>query len=129
MDKYDLALLFFCMFAVIANRKTASYHDFIRFNPPHWFRRILFVVDIKSETIGMGTIIGQLALNIFTMFYILSLFNLDILFFLPGEHQYYIVLFTFVMFPLMVLGAIYICICDFIISRRENRQGNSKHVI
>jgi hypothetical protein len=127
MDRYDWALLFFCVFAVIVNRKTASYHDFFRLNPPAWFRRILFVVDVKVDTIGVGTIIEQAALNIFTMFYILSLLSFDILFFLPGDYQYYIVLFTFVMFPLMVLCTIYMFVCDFVINRREKKENKKQN--
>ena len=122
MDKYDWALLFFCAVIAIGNRGTAPHNDFFRFNPPLWVRRILFVVDIKSQTIGLGTIITQLAFNIFIVISILSLFNLADFSFLPGEYHRSRALLTFIMAPVMGLSVIYTCVCDFVINRREKRK-------
>ena len=123
MQNNDWLLLFECLCIVILIRRTALYRDFFRFNPPLWFRRVLFLRNVKAQTIGVATIILQMVVNIFTFLFVLSLCNLDIFYHIAGIHFNYMSLFIVVLFPIMVLWVIYMCFCDIVISRREK---NSK---
>jgi hypothetical protein len=98
------------------------YRDFFKFNPPFWVRRILFIIDVKSKTIGIGTIGFQILINLLTLIYFLHIIRLDIFYYAIGVNMDYRALFMLFFFFVAIPNVVYTCICEIVIKRREKRK-------
>ena len=98
--------------------------DLFKFDPPLWFRRILFIKDIDDWEIPLSTIVFQAVTNLTVILFVLSLFGLDIVSIVFGVFGFEVVgevppmVFWFIT---LVLVGIYICFCGIVTHIRRKR--------
>jgi len=115
---YTITWALFLMAPLI--RITCSHVDLLKFNPPLWVRRMLFVVNVYENNIALAAIILQAVTNFCIILFVLSLLGFCPIYHIAGFDISTTVLVSAIWFPMVILRTIYFCVCDAIIRKRAD---------
>ena len=101
------------------SRYLASYHDLVKLSLPKWFRRFLFIIDVKSENIALMALVFQSIVIALLIMYLANIFGFNVLAYF-GEFS--TVFSTMVRWIFLIIGipvVLYACICEILHNKQQ----------